>query len=248
MKTMTEQEWLGYAADPRAMLEFLQRIGAANEHKFRLFAVACCRLLLGKVWVHPWFARAVHVAERYADGEVSASELENAYGYPKMGDWRVQLEAEPVQYQLARSQEWNSTAMHACWNAAEVEGGFAMADAAALNAAWAATQPGTVMPDDGGISAARLVAEQTIQCHLLRDIFVPFLPVDSPSSWLARDQSTFRKIANTIYDDRSFDRLPILADALEEAGCTDAAILGHSRQGGEDVRGCWVVDLLLGKQ
>ena len=50
-----------------------------------------------------------------------------------------------------------------------------------------------------------------------------------------------------IYDDRTFDRLPILADALEDAGCSAADILAHCRSGGEHVRGCWVVDLLLGK-
>ena len=56
------------------------------------------------------------------------------------------------------------------------------------------------------------------------------------------------KFAQAIYDDRDFDRLPILADALEEAGCTNADILAHCRQPGEHVRGCWVVDLLLGKE
>ena len=54
-------------------------------------------------------------------------------------------------------------------------------------------------------------------------------------------------MAQLIYDDRAFDRLPLLADALEDAGCTDADILAHCRNGGEHVRGCWVVDLLLGK-
>ena len=54
------------------------------------------------------------------------------------------------------------------------------------------------------------------------------------------------KMAQLIYDDRAFDRLPLLADALEDAGCTDADILGHCRGGGH-VRGCWCVDLLTGK-
>jgi hypothetical protein len=56
------------------------------------------------------------------------------------------------------------------------------------------------------------------------------------------------KAAQAIYDERAFDRTPQLADALEQAGCTDADILGHCRGGGEHVRGCWVVDLLLGKK
>jgi hypothetical protein len=55
------------------------------------------------------------------------------------------------------------------------------------------------------------------------------------------------KLAAAIYAERAFDRLPVLADALEDAGCTDAEILGHCRAGGEHVRGCWVVDLVLGK-
>jgi hypothetical protein len=54
-------------------------------------------------------------------------------------------------------------------------------------------------------------------------------------------------LAQAIYDHKAFDRMPILADALEEAGCTEEDILNHCRQPGEHVNGCWVVDLLLGK-
>jgi hypothetical protein len=60
--------------------------------------------------------------------------------------------------------------------------------------------------------------------------------------------NTVIALAEAIYDERAFDRLPILADALEEAGCTNADILNHCRQPGEHVRGCWVVDLILGKE
>jgi hypothetical protein len=57
-----------------------------------------------------------------------------------------------------------------------------------------------------------------------------------------------RKLAQAIYEERAFDRLAILADALEEAGCTDAEVLAHCRGGGEHVLGCWVVDCILGKK
>ena len=60
--------------------------------------------------------------------------------------------------------------------------------------------------------------------------------------------ATVTSLALAIYEERAFDRLPILADALEDAGCTNADILGHCRGGGEHVRGCWVVDLVLGKE
>ena len=63
-------------------------------------------------------------------------------------------------------------------------------------------------------------------------------------SWLT---STVLTLAEGIYADRAFDRLPLLADALEEAGCADAEILRHCRKPGEHVRGCWLLDLLLGK-
>ena len=82
----------------------------------------------------------------------------------------------------------------------------------------------------------------------IRDIVGnPFRPVAVSPTCLAWNDGTVRKIAQAIYDDRAFDRLPILADALEDAGCDDADILAHCRSGGEHVRGCWVVDLLLGK-
>lgn len=62
---------------------------------------------------------------------------------------------------------------------------------------------------------------------------------------LAWNNTTVPRLAQAIYDGRAFDRLPILADTLEDAGCTDQDILAHCRSGGEHVRGCWVLDLLL---
>jgi hypothetical protein len=65
--------------------------------------------------------------------------------------------------------------------------------------------------------------------------------------WLRWNDGTVVKLAQSIYDERRFTDLPILADALEDAGCADADILAHCRGPGPHVRGCWVVDLLLGK-
>jgi hypothetical protein len=83
----------------------------------------------------------------------------------------------------------------------------------------------------------------------IRDIFGnPFRPVAVDPDWLTWNGGTVPKLAQAIYDQRRFQDLPILADALEEAGCTNADILNHCRQPGEHVRGCWVVDLVLGKE
>jgi len=84
-----------------------------------------------------------------------------------------------------------------------------------------------------------------IKQRLLRDIFGnPFRPVAFDPAWRT---ATATSLAEAIYADRAFDRLPILADALEDAGCTSADVLEHCRQPGEHVRGCWVVDLVLAK-
>ena len=70
-------------------------------------------------------------------------------------------------------------------------------------------------------------------------------PVTADSS---RFTSTVTSLAESIYQERAFERLPILADALEDTGCNQQDILGHCRAGGEHCRGCWVVDLILGKR
>jgi hypothetical protein len=88
-------------------------------------------------------------------------------------------------------------------------------------------------------------AERTIQATHLRDICGnPFRSATFNPSW--RTLSVVR-LAQTIYDERSFGKMPDLGDALERSGCRDEAMLNHCRESGEHVRGCWVVDLVLGK-
>ena len=95
----------------------------------------------------------------------------------------------------------------------------------------------------------RLNDDLTMHAALVREVFGnPFRPVALDLSWLAWNDGAVRKLAQAIYDGRAFGRLPLLADALEDAGCADAAILAHCRGGGEHVRGCWVIDWLLGKE
>jgi hypothetical protein len=82
-------------------------------------------------------------------------------------------------------------------------------------------------------------------CCFLRDIFAnPFRSVAIDPSWLT---STVVALASGIYQDKAFDRLPILADALQDAGCNNEDVLNHCLSKGPHVRGCWVVDLVLGK-
>jgi hypothetical protein len=89
-------------------------------------------------------------------------------------------------------------------------------------------------------------AEKKWQAIALRDLFGnPFRPVSVDPSWLTSDVVA---LATGIYEERAFDRMPILADALMDASCDNDDVLNHCRQPVEHVRGCWVVDLILGKR
>ncbi|MBN9122462.1 MAG: hypothetical protein J0I06_25515 [Planctomycetes bacterium] len=92
---------------------------------------------------------------------------------------------------------------------------------------------------DAGLKAAQLV--------LLSEIFGnPFRPVVFDPAWRASDVAL---LANGIYAERAFDRMPILADALQDAGCDSDELLNHLRDASAThVRGCWALDLVLGKE
>jgi hypothetical protein len=88
--------------------------------------------------------------------------------------------------------------------------------------------------------------EPQVQIRLLHDIFGnPFRPINLNPTWLT---PTVTNLAESIYADRSFEKMPILADALEDASSDNADILSHCRSGQDHVRGCWCLDLVLGKK
>jgi hypothetical protein len=92
------------------------------------------------------------------------------------------------------------------------------------------------------------VRMRSLQAALLRDLFGGlFQSFILDPHWTGWNNGAALILARLCYENRAFDRLPILADALEDAGCTDQAILDHCRGPGPHVRGCWVVDLMLGK-
>jgi hypothetical protein len=255
---MTEAEWLE-CTDSARMLYFLrdegqdhlevaehtedpeQRVffvpGWATGRKLRLFFCACCR----RVWQmvkDRRFHDCVMVYERLIEG------------------W-------------ATRKEWAEVS-HDALMAPRPDGGFT--DPTFLGMVVAAGLPGIESPHvaynildliqflftipaaaNTNVNSpewfAAVADEQAAECSLLRDIFGnPFRPVLIDPAILTWNSDTLRSLARAIYDECAFDRLPVLADALEEAGCTNADILNHCRQPGEHVRGCWVLDLLLGKE
>jgi hypothetical protein len=191
-----------------------------------LFAVACCRAvqhLLGSDQDH----QALTVVERFADGLASPAELGS------VPDQTTSLVVD-----------------HAAAARAMAAATLAAAAASTLRA----KAGDRIHPRGQGNSYVAEMVEKAVQCRILRDLFGnPFSPLPSLApQLLAWNAGTGKRLAEKAYEQRIMpagsldpDRLSVLADALEEAGCTDPAILGHLRGPGPHARGCWCLDLLL---
>ena len=240
---MTEAEWLA-CGDPEQLLEFLQRDASRHlleirwgkrsvrkrplftvDRRLRLFTVACfarCSQWL----VDERSRRAIAVVEQIADGLLRFTAI---------------MEEEPPARaaiaEIAAREDFGP--IHAVAVAASEVLSFDGARAA-INTSY---RIGEVQELLGGSSSE----EWLRQACILRDLFgpVPFREVPRPQEWLT---PTVLSLAQAIYADRAFNHLPILADALEDAGCTDRDVLDHCRGSGPHVRGCWAVDLVLGKE
>jgi hypothetical protein len=233
-RAMTEQEWLG-CTDPQPMLEFLS--GKASDRKLRLFAVACCR----RVWnllIDHRCRTLVEVAEKNADGlstdAAMFAEFQAAFYPPQPSPQHIPPHSFAADAAAASAYDKSETPIgDAMFCAASAASGVGMASSIARIV-------GT--EEEGRITEAK------VQAILLRDIFSNlFRPIIINPFWLTWNDGTVIRLAQSIYDEHAFDRLPVLADALEKAGCDNPDILTHCRQPGEHVKGCWVVDLLLGK-
>ena len=223
---MTESEWL-VSTDVLSLRSLFLAGGLfeskGSGRKFRLFVCACCR--------HIWHLlndersrAAVDVAERYADGLATKEELLAAHrkaerAFRGMASGRIAGNSSAAGATVAVSAE--------VLFLSDIDDWFRLA---------------------AGAVDWEECPECAAHCAMLRDVFGnPFRPVAIEHVWLAWNDGTIPKIAQAIYDDRAFDRLPVLAEALEEAGCHDPDILAHCRQPGEHVRGCWALDAILGK-
>jgi len=192
--------------------------GGGPARKRRLFAVACCRLVFD--WLVDNRSReAVNVAEGFADGAVDFHQLERAYDQAFRALGIVGGEPARAATRVALEHLTDAN----------------LSDLVALIARSFGT------PDGDEWCGAR-----EFQAVLLRDIFGnPFRPVTFSPDW-RRDTAV--SLARTMYESRDFSAMPVLADALQDAGCDNDDVLDHSRTPGAHVRGCWVVDSVLGKE
>jgi hypothetical protein len=244
---MTEAEWLA-CADPRRMIRLLP--DTASDRKLRLFAVASCRYCWGLL-PDERSRTAVEVAERFADGNATMTELDDAETAAGL----------VIRYDAERYLVSYDPTVHLAFAARDAadEDAFFAAKAAADNlSAEQSAYPiaANVYPETPFNATAR----EQIRCWLLNiihdllgDPFRPSTPL--PPAVLAWNDRTIPRLAEAIYEDRKMPegtldnaRLAILADALLDAGCGDEDLIQHCREPGPHARGCWAVDLILGKE
>jgi hypothetical protein len=229
---MTEREWLKTRYPDLVFDHLRSALGAPRTKKgrrrLRLVACGCCRL----IWQHltdSRLTRAIEVAERFADGEAEKVEMEKA---------RKRLEKLwPVTGGFLPSDPGAQALTVACMvaGAASIDQPMSSAEGMLMFPLPLAGYRGT--PG----KAKALIAD------LVRDIFGnPFRPVTFSPAWRT---DTAVALARQMYESRDFGAMPILADALQDAGCDSEDILNHCRDTSlTHVRGCWVTDLVLGKE
>jgi hypothetical protein len=206
------------------MLDCLR--GKISDRKLRLFACAYCRHILQD-------DKAVQVAERFADGLATNAERKHSRN-------------EAVK--AARSSELAGRGgINTLMSVADSAIARILCPPSRLYRE-CGTLPTEIVAAVRAVNAQASNDLQQAQVMVLRDVFGnSFRPVSFDPSWLAWHGGLLVSMARRMYDSRDFTDMAVLADALEEAGCTDADILGHCRSGGEHIWGCWVVDLILGK-
>jgi hypothetical protein len=225
---MTEEQWLKTRAHAQGLVWNLRSMTQVTrtkrgKRKLRLFACECCRLIWERLR-DPRLQKAVEVAELFADGEAGKDELEAV---------RCLVTPFRMGYVPKEPDVLDRIAIDlavATTNPRAFEAAFSMTVYEFPLAGYRTSQA------DG----------EAILCDQLRCVVGnPFRPVSAAPAWLTPQALA---LARTAYEKRRFEDLPLLADTLEEAGCTVASILAHCRGPGPHVRGCWVVDLVLGKE
>ena len=217
---MTEAEWLA-CDDPMPMVRLLWH--KVSNRQRRLFVVACAHCIWDRIPTGD-MREAVATAERYADSSATPEEFYEAgtamYGYTFR---TATLEKREWGFGAPDKRSVHRHCLLATF------GDRGLANLETLNA-W----------NDSRILTGRF------QPFLLREILGnPFRPVPFSPSWRT---DTVLALASQMYKSREFSAMPILGDALQDAGCDAADVLNHCRGPGPHVRGCWVVDRVLGKE
>jgi hypothetical protein len=258
MAALTEADWLG-EGDPQTLLGLLRNSGVVSvrskggRRKLRLFAAACCRrieqLLAGDL-----ARRAIEGVERWAEGQAdgpAVTELQRAV------QWESNRAANELRLAPGLFAPENARRRYSCetscWAAQALlgalqEGSWDAASDGARGASMAERRAAWGTREGNDWYQASCAAENVAQRELLCEVFGnPFQPVKVEPALLKWNGGAVRHLAEAIYRERNFADLPVLADALEEAGCAEPSLLDHCRRPSGHVLGCWALDTLTGR-
>jgi hypothetical protein len=250
---VTEAEWLT-ATDPNLMLALLK--GKVSERKLRLFAVVCCRR--GEHhFIDPSQAKAVQTIEDYADKKsqtqalaeaaVAVGRFDAAYFSEDLTGHEASYRTACVIVQAVGDRPLQQLCIRSSphWLDDVIWGTASAAGYAAIEAEELLGRQYDEW--DYHVDLDRAInSENSTLANLLREVVGNlFRPMHADPSWLT---STVVPLASQMYESRDFSPMPILADALQDAGCDNDDILNHCRGPGPHVRGCWAVDAVLGKE
>jgi hypothetical protein len=206
-----------------------------SDRKRRLFAVACLRRF-AHLLDDRRSRRALEVAERYAEGLATEAERQEAE------DAAFEAHAE---MHLGRFS--GETLVPWSWAGEQLTRAAALVVSCGLY--YAEDAADYARRSLGGTGGARAEQqEEAEQCRLLVEIVGPADPVALEPAWLASNDGAAAILARVVHEEQAFDLLPVLADALEDAGCANEDLLSHLRGPGPHLRGCWAVDLLTGRE
>ncbi len=216
-----------------------------GPRKYRLYVLACFQGLIPFL-LDQRSRDAFEVAESYADGLVTAKELQTARGIAEFAAWEMENE---LVIPIEPGPDVPAIAEFAAWEM-ENEADFTERQRRAANiASMVAFSDSEIM--DPNIPIISYVfdvigrrGEGEVRWNIWLDVYGPAEPPSINPEWLTSDVLT---LATGIYAEKAFDRLPILADALQDAGCDCDDLLSHLRSDGPHVRGCWALDLVLGQ-
>ncbi len=244
-RRMSEADWRECIC-PELMLAYLGE--RASARKKCLFACACVR----RVWpllTDQRLRQAVELVEYSADKPMDARQLKKVRQMVRSLRGQLEGAAQAAAVAVEALVARNGPILERPRDIREPSDVIsAMRQARALaRAAEAEREERSGVPATLAEPAPIRPLEALDAVELLREVFGnPFRPLVLDPAWLAWNEGTVARTARVLYKERRFRDLPILADALEEAGCTDTDILDHCRAPREHVRGCWVVDALLG--
>jgi hypothetical protein len=244
---MTTDEWMHCGTKPALMF---RRVAASlSTRKLQLLACALSRLLPPAA-LEEWARTALDHAEQFAEGDLPAAEF-------RLSAERVRAACDDLEMRQAVHGDVPEEALSAATTIQCATGTANLAKS--IPALMEHVQRHDQLTTPRGQKTKSRTAMLSRQCEVVREVATSSVlnykrtsvatdpAIQLENETLFKIDSVSRGIAEGVLQDQAYDRLPVLADALEEHGLTDAAILAHLRGDGPHTRGCWALDLILGR-